>query len=170
MYQVFLDVIPLPIAPSKITTFVGNRSQTVELINGDEYSIVKGAKLQEISFDFMVPSQSYPFMGSAMEALTSVTDKLGGITGAISSMVIFTQLQVLKESKRPFNFICVRMNQGMMLSGPFNTLKVTLEDYTILEDANNGSDYMVSVRLKEYKAITEQVYNANGSVSKERPK
>lgn len=170
MYQVFLDVIPLPIAPSKITTIVGNRSNTVELINGDEYNIVKGAKLQEISFEFMVPSQSYPFMGAAMEALTGVTDMLGGITGAISSTVIFTQLQVLKESKQPFNFICVRMNQSMMLAGPFNTLKVTLEDYTILEDANNGSDYIVSVRLKEYKAITEKVYNSNGSVSKERPK
>ena len=58
MYQVFLGLMPLPVAPSKITTTVGNRSQTIELIDGAEVNIVKGAKLQEIAFEFLCPSQA----------------------------------------------------------------------------------------------------------------
>lgn len=168
MYQVFLGLMPLPIAPSKLTTTVGNRSQTVELINGDEYNIIKGAKLQEISLDFMIPAQDYPFMSLAGGLVGSV---LGGATGAVTSTAMFEYLEKLKADKKPFNFICMRLGEGFSATGIYNTtLKVTLEDYTILEDANNGNDYMVSVKLKEYRAIVEKVYNSNGSVSKERPK
>ena len=31
------------------------------------------------------------------------------------------------------------------------TVRVTLEDFTVIEDANNGTDVMVSVVLKEYR-------------------
>lgn len=167
MYQVFLDVLPLPVAPSKITTTVGNRSQTVELINGDEVNILKGAKLQEISLEFMVPAQEYPFMTLAGGLVGKV---LGGATGALTSSVIFEYLETLKAEKKPFNFICVRLGEGANALGLYNTtIKVTLEDYTILEDANNGNDFMVTALLKEWKPYSTKTYNNNKTVSMERP-
>ena len=61
MYQVFLGEVPLPIAPSSITTTINNRNETVDLIDGSQINILKKAGLTEISFSFLIPSQNYPF-------------------------------------------------------------------------------------------------------------
>ena len=53
MYQVFLGTVLLPVAPSKIETIIGSRTVTVELINGQEVSILKSAALTQIQFDFI---------------------------------------------------------------------------------------------------------------------
>lgn len=172
MYQVFLGLMPLPIAPSKITTTVGNRSQTLELIDGSEVNIVKGAKLQEISFEFLLPSQNYPFMTLAGSAAGSLLGGLG-IMGAVTSTAFLEYLEYLKAQKEPFQFICVRMGEGFSVTGLYNTnIKVVLEDYTVLEDAaSNGMDYLVRVRLKQYQPYTTEVYKSGGSSSQRtRPK
>lgn len=168
MYQVFLGELPLPIAPSKITTKVGNRSQTIELINGDEVNIVKGAALQEITFDMLIPAQDYPFMTMVGSV---VGDLLGGLTGAVSTTAVTMYLEKLKNDKEPFVFVCVRLGEGLSVTGVYNTtIKVTLEDYTVLEDANYGRDYMVNVRLKEWKDYSTSTIDKNGNVTKVRPK
>lgn len=168
MYQVFLGVMPLPMAPSKITTHVGNRSQTIELIDGNEATIIKGSRLQEISFEAMIPAQQYPFM-TVMGSLAGSV--LGSALGAVTSTAIFEYLEKLKNDRETFDFLCVRLTDGKLPIGSlYNTsIKVTLEDYTITEDANNGLDYMVAIRLKEYRPYGTKTYNRDGTVSKERP-
>ena len=174
MYQVFLGLMPLPVAPSKITTTVGNRSQTIELIDGAEVNIVKGAKLQEIAFEFLCPSQNYPFMTFAGSLAGSLLGNLG-LMGVVTSTAFIEYLEKLKADKEPFQFICVRMGEGFSVTSLSNTnVKVVLEDYTILEDAAaNGMDFVIRVRLKQYVPYTTTLYKSSssgGGSQRTRPK
>lgn len=151
MYQVFLGTILLPVAPSKIDISIGSRSQTVELINGDEINILKGASLADISFDFMIPAYSYPF----------ATYSTGLDTAAI-----LAQLERYKTNKTPFQFIVVRTVGTGMLKLHTTNLKVSLENYTMTEDAENGIDMIINVRLKEYKPYSTKIYDENNKTVK----
>ena len=59
-------------------------------------------------------------------------------------------LERLKASRQPFQFIVSRaMPDGRVLFS--NNIKVSLEDYTITENAKSGFDVQVKIRLKQYK-------------------
>ncbi|MER8314742.1 hypothetical protein, partial [Acinetobacter baumannii] len=59
-------------------------------------------------------------------------------------------IETLKKSKLPFQFIVTRaFPNGKML---FDTnMKVSLENYNIVEERKNGLDVTVSIKLKQYK-------------------
>lgn len=127
----------MPVAPSKINTKIKNKNRIITLINEGEANILKSAGLQEISFNMMIPAYKYPF------ALY-----LGGIFLPISYYLEI--LEKLKNDRKPFQLIIIR--EGILGSLGFDTnLKVSLEDYQILEDAGNGRDITVSVKLKQYQ-------------------
>lgn len=143
MYLCYIDGILMPVAPSKINTKIKNKNRTITLINGGEANILKSAGLQEISFNMMIPAYKYPF------ALY-----LGGIFLPISYYLEI--LDRLKNSKKPFQLIIIR--EGVLGALGFDTnLKVSLEDYQILEDAGNGRDITVSIKLKQYQEKTKTV-------------
>lgn len=143
MYLCYIDGILMPVAPSKINTKIKNKNRTITLINEGEANILKSAGLQEISFNMMIPAYKYPF------ALY-----LGGIFLPISYYLEI--LDRLKNSKKPFQLIIIR--EGVLGSLGFDTnLKVSLEDYQILEDAGNGRDITVSIKLKQYQEKTKTV-------------
>lgn len=167
MYQIFLGEMPLPLAPAKLTTTMGNRSTTIEIANGDEINLLKGGKLQEISFDFMIPAFNYPFLKGGVGGLAGSV--LGSATGLVTGTAILAYLDNLKAEKKPFQFICVRLSDSLSVIGAHNTnIKVTLEDFTITEDANNGFDYMVSIRLKEWKEFGAKTLGKDGVSKSER--
>ncbi len=137
MYLCYMNGILMPVAPSKISTKIKNKNRTITLINEGEANILKSAGLQEISFNMMIPAYKYPF------ALY-----LGGIFLPISYYLEI--LEKLKNDRKPFQLIIIR--EGILGSLGFDTnLKVSLEDYQILEDAGNGRDISVSVKLKQYQ-------------------
>ena len=143
MYLCYIDGILMPVAPSKINTKIKNKNRTITLINEGEANILKSAGLQEISFNMMIPAYKYPF------ALY-----LGGIFLPISYYLEI--LDRLKNSKKPFQLIIIR--EGVLGTLGFDTnLKVSLEDYQILEDAGNGRDITVSIKLKQYQEKTKTV-------------
>lgn len=143
MYLCYIDGILMPVAPSKINTKIKNKNRTITLINEGEANILKSAGLQEISFNMMIPAYKYPF------ALY-----LGGIFLPISYYLEI--LDRLKNSKKPFQLIIIR--EGVLGALGFDTnLKVSLEDYQILEDAGNGRDITVSIKLKQYQEKTKTV-------------
>lgn len=143
MYLCYIDGILMPVAPSKINTKIKNKNRTITLINEGEANILKSAGLQEISFNMMIPAYKYPF------ALY-----LGGIFLPISYYLEI--LDRLKSSKKPFQLIIIR--EGVLGALGFDTnLKVSLEDYQILEDAGNGRDITVSIKLKQYQEKTKTV-------------
>lgn len=166
MYQVLVGGIPFPMGPSKITTSTGSRSQTIELINGNEVNLVRGPKLREWSIDITLPSQNYPFMGFAGKILGAVT---GNAVGVLTNTIILEFLETVKAEKLQFPLTIIRMGESFALTHFDNLCQyVTLEDYTITEDASNGCDLELTLNFKEYVPFSTKVYNDNGTVSKER--
>ena len=133
-YHVYLGRLALPVTPSKITTKINNKNKTVTLINEGEVNLLKTPGLTEINFEFMVPQVQHPFA----DRLRPASYYLG-------------QLEKLKVKKQVFQFIVSRVSPaGKSL---FRTnLKVALEEYQIIEDAKEGQDLIISVKLKQYRA------------------
>lgn len=136
MYNVYLGKMLCPIAPEKITLKIANKNKTMVLMNGEEINILREAGLSEISFSLLLPNSRYPFA-----VYKSGFERAG---------VFLEQIEKLKLEKKPFQFIIVRQfPDGKRL---YNTnIKVSLEDYQIEDDANDGFDVRVSIRLKQYR-------------------
>lgn len=152
MYQVFLSYLLLPVAPEAITMTINNRNETVDLINDGEVNIIKKPGLTDVSFKFMVPHQKYPFATYTASFL--------------SPPVFITAMEHLKTDMKPFQFILIRLGASKIPT--FTTLTVTLEDYTIEEDANNGEDMYITVNLKQYKKYETKKLNGLGEVVRSR--
>ena len=135
-YEFYLGKMLCPIAPSKLDTKIKGKNKTVTLINEGEINILKMAGLTEISFDLLLPNVKYPFASYK--------------TGFKDAKFFLDQIEELKVSQKPFQFIVTRtFPNGKML---FNTnMKVSLEDYTVKESATEGFDVVVSIKLKQYK-------------------
>jgi LysM repeat protein len=136
MYYFYLDKILLPIAPSKLTVKIGNENKTLTLINEGEINVLKKAGLTEIDFDATIPNVEYPF----------ATYK----NGFQSAKTFLDAIEKLKTDQKPFQFIVTRtFPNGKAI---FNTnMKVSLENYTIKEEAKQGFDATVTFKLKQYR-------------------
>jgi LysM repeat protein len=133
-YKFYLDKTLLPIPPSKLSFKINNKNKTMTLINDGEINILKTAGLTDISFDCLFPNVKYPFIQGTFRKAKYYLDKL----------------ESLKINNTPFQFIITRkLPSGTNL---FNTnIRVSLEDYSIDEEADSGFDVKVSIKLKQYK-------------------
>lgn len=135
MYYIYFGKTQFPIAPEKISIKVKGGNKTINLINESEVNQIKKNKLSEISFDLLLPNQSYPF--------ATYPD------GFQDAYYYLMKLKYFKNKTKPFKLKIIRTNpKGDSLWD--TSLDVTLEEYTINEDANDGFDVKVSVTLKEY--------------------
>ena len=136
MYEVYIDRMLCPIAPSKLQLKIKNQNKTLNLINDGEVSVLKKAGLTEVSFDLLLPNVKYPF------AIYK--------SGFKNAKYFLDILEDLKVQEKPFYFKVIRnFPNGKLL---FDTnMKVSLEDYTIKEDSKEGFDVVVSIKLKQYK-------------------
>ena len=134
MYYFFLDGTRLPVPPSRMTISTRGNNRVVNLIDEGDINILKLPQLKEISMDVLLPQGDYPFRW-----------------GNHSPYFYLQKFERWKEYKEKIRFIVVRMSpKGKML---WNTnVEISLEDYTIKEDANHGMDITVSLKLKEYKS------------------
>jgi nucleoid-associated protein YgaU len=135
-YDFFVGDVQLPIAPPSLSVRIRNQNKSIALINEGEVNILKTAGLSEISFDARIPQTRFPF--------ASYPD---GFKGADYFLHSFKRLKI---EKTPFYFKVSRvLPNGRSL---FDTeIKVSLEDYEIKENADDGFDVVVSVKLKEYR-------------------
>lgn len=135
-YLFYVDTVLLPVTPEKLEINITNQNKTLNLINDGEVNIIKQAGLSKISFSALLPNSEYPFAvyNSGFQNASYYLDKL----------------EELKVNEQPFQFIVTReLSLGTAL---FNTnIKVSIEDYEIVEDASNGFDVTVKVSLKQYK-------------------
>lgn len=159
-YVVYLDGVALPVTPSKIQMKIKNQNKTINLINDGEVNILKDAGLTDISFSAMIPHVKFPFAFYP-----------GGFKEA---SFYLDKLEKLKVEKKPFQFICSRTLPGGKLLFDTN-LKVSLEEYSIDEDASEGQSLEVSIKLKQYKdygtkkvIITPKADTAVATVEKTR--
>jgi len=150
-YDFYLDAMLLPVTPSKLTISIDNKNKTMVLINDGEINILKKPGLTDISFTALLPQTKYPFAVYK--------------NGFQKADVFLDKLEQLKASQKPFQFIVSRtLPNGKLL---FDTnIKVSLEDYKIIEDSKNGFDVNVEIKLKQYRDYGTKTVNVTIKQSK----
>lgn len=147
-YDFYFDRIRLPVTPSKLQVSINGKNDTLTLINEGEINILKTPGLTGITFTVMFPNARYPF--AAYD---------GGFRNASYYLDELEKLKTRTDSNGkylPFQFIVSRiLPNGQVLY--HNNIKVTLEDYKIIDDSANGFDIIVDITLKQYKAYGTKV-------------
>lgn len=157
MYYFYMGSVLLPVSPEKFTLKVKNANKTMTLINEGEVNFLRQAGLTELEFDALIPSVQYAF---------------AQYDGGFKSPAYYTNhFESLKTSKEPFQFIVSRqMPDGKLIFD--NNMTVSMESYTVKEQANEGFDLIVSIKLKQYKAYGTKVVkvsNNKANVTDQRP-
>ena len=143
-YEFFLDKCMLPITPSKLEIRINNANKTLTLMDEGEINILKNAGLTDIEFSCGIPQVKYPY---------AVYKE--GFRGADYFLDYF---ESLKNSRKPFQFIVCRSLPGnQKLFG--TNIKVTLEEYKLTEDAKDGFDITVKVKLKQWRDYGPKTVN-----------
>jgi len=145
MYIFFIGNVPLPVTPGRLQIKTNNQNKTINLINEGEVNLLKSPGLREITFEAMIPQVRYPFAYYSL--------------GFLNAQFFLQYFEKLKADKKPFQFIVVRILPRLVVPTFTTNIKTGLEDYTILEDANNGRDLMINIKLKEYKNFGTKIFD-----------
>ena len=160
MYEFYFDKVLLPVTPAKITMKLGGSAKVLDLMNEGEISIPKTPKLTDIEFDLLLPNSEYPFAVYPSKFVPAV--------------YYLDMLKSYSQEKKPFQFKITRtFPNGTVI---FDTdMKVTLEPYQLKEDADNGFDVVVGIKLKQFRDygtktcdVTLDTEKPTASVKKER--
>lgn len=160
-YDFYMGNCLLPVTPETMQIKINNANKQVTLMDEGEINILKKAKLTDIEFECMIPQVKYPFAKYR--------------SGFQDAGYYLNQFESLKNSRKPFQFIVSRhLLYGKTL---FHTnMKVTLETYEIKENAKNGFDLTVKIKLKQYREygtktvkITMQASKPKAVQSSSRP-
>lgn len=158
MYRFYIDGTLLPVAPKSLTTKIKNGNKTFTLIDTGEINILKNAKLTDFEFDCLLPNQKYPF-----------AEYSGGYQDASTFIDVFERC---KTSKEPFQFVVNRIKPNGTTMFDTN-IKVSMEEYTILDEVTNGTDLTVKIKLKQYRDWGTKLYtvedNGDATVEENRP-
>jgi LysM repeat protein len=133
MYSFFIDGMELPIAPQKLTVKIKGNNKTLTLINEGDINFLRAPGLTEITFDAILPMLGQYSFANGYRRPDSYLNKL----------------ESLMTGKEPFRFLVSRVSPSGRLLYDTN-IKVSLENYTVTEDATKGPDVTVSITLKQY--------------------
>ena len=147
MHKFYINGVLLPIAPSSLKIKINDKDEEIDLANGGTMSVLNQPGLTTYSFSFRAPNTKYPF---------AVYSK-----GYMEAPAFISLLNKLKMSQTPFTFKVIR-GATYVTYRDINT-QVSLVDYTISEDADEGGDYIIDVALKEYVKF-KNIKTVNGVV------
>ena len=142
MYRFYLDDILLPVTPSELSVKVGDKNETIELLNDKDLILLKNPALSEISFSILLPAQNVPYA-------VYENNKF------IEAGEIIKKIQKLKDDKKKFLFSVIRRIGDKIYFD--SMIKVVLSDYDTKESADEGFDLIMNINLKEYKEASTQV-------------
>lgn len=149
-YDFYLNKCLLPVAPKKLQMKMKNANKTITLINEGEVNLLKKAGLTEIEFECEIPQVRYPYAVYR--------------SGFQEAAYFLDYFEKLKTDKAPFQFIVSRvLPSGRLLFA--TNIKVSMEDYGITEDANNGFDLTIKIKLKQYQEYQTKIVNMQTSGS-----
>lgn len=153
----YLGSTLLPVTPAKVEMKIAGANKTLNLINEGEVNQIKTSKLTEISFEALLPGARYPF---------AVYE--GGVFR--EARYYLEILEDLKKRTQPFQFKFTRTKPDLTPLYDTN-LNVTLEKYTIKEDAKEGQDVVADITLKEYRPYSTKVLivKPDTSIAKTEP-
>lgn len=147
-YRMYLGTMLCPVTPSKIDVKIKGQNKTLTLINDSVVNVLKNPGLTEITFDLLLPNVKYPF------AEYNIVWK--------NAQWYLNRLEMLKKRKKVFQYILTRtFPNGTPLYD--TNMSVSLENYTIKEDAKQGLDVIVSVTLKQYVKYGTKIVNVSTS-------
>ena len=135
-YDFYLKKCLLPVTPQKLEIKINSANKTITLINEGQINLLKTAGLTDIELECEIPQAPRPYAVYR-----------SGFKGASLFLDYFEEL---KTSKQPFQFLVSRtLPNGEVL---FSTnIKVSMEEYQIIEQAKNGFDLTVRIKLKQYR-------------------
>lgn len=142
-YEFYLGGIRFPVPPQKMKLKTKGQNETMTLINGNEINVLNPPGLTEISFDVLIPWTEYPF-----------AEYDGGFEPPEYFLSAFEEM---KQGQKPVQFLVIRESPQGDSFFDTNTA-VSLEDYTVTEDAKEGFDVTVSLNLKKYVFCKTQKY------------
>lgn len=150
MYKMYLKKILVPVMPEEIELKVNNRNKTIDLANDGEVNLLKSAGLTDIEFELMIPNVEYPFAVYK--------------NGFKRAYYYIEYIERLKTDNKPFSFIVYRkLPNGKNMYQ--TAMKVTLEEYSVKETAEEGFDVLISIKLKQWKSYgtkTAKITSSNG--------
>ena len=128
MYKCYLGGVLMPETPAKLNIKVKGKNQTLVLLNEGEINFLRAPGLTEITLPLTFPM----------------------LTASRRPEYYLNILETLKTQKRTTQFIMTRTTPNGRLLFDTN-IKVSVEDYSIAENATNGLDISVEVTLKQYR-------------------
>ena len=132
--------------PAKLTIKVKGKNKTLMLLNEGEINFLRAPGLKEITLPLLLPM----------------------LGGSQSPKVYLDMLKQLKIDRKITKFVLVRFSpDGRQL---FDTnLPVSVEDYSIVEDAKNGLDVSVDVNLKQWREYETKIISIEPSDAGQPP-
>ena len=118
----------MPQTPAKLSVKISGKNTTVTLLNEGEINFLKYPGLTEITLPLVFPM----------------------LTASKRPDYYLTLLERAKTQRTTTQFIMTRTTPAGQLLFDTN-IKVSVEDYTIEENATNGLDVSVEVKLKQYR-------------------
>ncbi|MDR1693276.1 MAG: LysM peptidoglycan-binding domain-containing protein [Oscillospiraceae bacterium] len=154
-YVMYLDDMEMPVTPGKLELKIKGKNKTITLVNDGEVNFLKHPGLTEITVTLLFP----------------MLEEYGDIRYSRPDVYLSNFERIMTE-RRPARFIMSRAApNGFPL---FDTnIKVSIESYTIDEDATNGLDVYVTLMLKQYVdfgAKTVKVTPETGTATVEQPR
>lgn len=151
-YKMYMDDVLLPAAPASVSMRIKGQNQTLTLIDGSEINVLKSPGLTEVSFDLLLPQNPYPFLEG----------------GAQSPEDYLSLFEEMKTSKSSFQWILSRSRPGGQALF-YTNLTMALEEYEIKDDAKEGTDITVSVKLKQWRSYGTKTSKVSKTSTKAEP-
>ena len=151
-YNCYLFGVLMPETPGKLTLKIKGKNSTLTLLNEGEISVLKSPGLTEITLPLVFPM----------------------LTGGHPPEYYLGLLEKSKAEKQTTQFIMTRTSPAGKLLFDTN-IKVSVEDYNITENAEDGLDVSVEVKLKQYRDYGTKTLTVNAedtqtvTVTTERP-
>ena len=143
-YTCYLDGVEWP-TPEKLTVKIKGQNETITLLNEGEINFLRVPGLTEIVVPFTLPM----------------------LSAARSPEYYLGILEKLKTDKRTTRFIMVRRSpNGRSLYD--TNMKVSVEDYNIVEEAKEGLDVSVDVNLKQWRAYGTKTFTVEKPAAKKK--
>jgi hypothetical protein len=156
MYYFFIGPVLLPVTPSALTVDIAGSNQVVTLINDGPINILHDPQLKEAAFEVLLPTRKgtkYPFAIYSLMGLEALA---------------FTEyFKLLQRRKIPFPFIVAKMQPGSLIPSGYEYMQAVIESYSQKEDASNGPDVTVSLKLKEYREYATIHVDATATTDKD---
>ena len=143
-YTCYLDGVEWP-TPEKLTVKIKGQNETITLLNEGEINFLRVPGLTEIVVPFTLPM----------------------LSAARSPEYYLGILEKLKTDKRTTRFIMVRRSpNGRSLYD--TNMKVSVEDFNIVEEAKEGLDVSVDVNLKQWRAYGTKTFTVEKPAAKKK--